>query len=135
MDIVLDRRKEVAAFVGAALDCGQFIEPYQSIGFARDGRLIGGQVYEGMTAANIHVHIAGHASLLRGSLRVLWNYVFQQLGCLRLTAIVRADHPRMPRILPRLGFRREGVLRRYFTECDALVFGLLADEAPAWMRS
>lgn len=135
MDIVLDRKPDVAAFVADALGCGHFNEPYQAIGYARDGRLVAGQIYEDMTASNIHVHVAGAAALARGALRVLWRYVFRQLGCRRLTAVIRADHPRMTKILPRLGFRLEGVLRQYFDACDAMVFGLLKDEAPVWMKS
>jgi RimJ/RimL family protein N-acetyltransferase len=134
MKVVLDRREEVAAWVAERLDISTFNEPYQAIGFEDEAGLCGGHVYENMTEFDVHVHVAGRGALTRAACRIFWNYVFVQNGCLRATAVVRSNHHRMISIDERLGFKREGLCRKHFGDCDAIIFGMLADDAPAWMR-
>ena len=135
MRLVLDRREEVAAWVAAHLGIAHFDEPYQAIGFERSGQLVGGHVYEGMTEHDIRIHIAGSGAVARGSCRVFWDYVFNQLKRKRVTAIIRSRNDRMRSIVERLGFQREGECRLYFGDDNAVIYGLLADEASPWMRT
>lgn len=64
------------------------------------------------------------------------HLAFVRLGCERLGAYTNVDHARSQNALRRLGFQREGVLRRYHRHGDAVhdvvVWSLLRDE---WERS
>lgn len=61
--------------------------------------------------------------------RVLANYVFGQLGCVRATAITKKRNVRARRALEAAGFHLEGNLRLgYDGSKDALVYGLLASD-------
>jgi RimJ/RimL family protein N-acetyltransferase len=59
----------------------------------------------------------------------VFQYVFQQLGCTRLTAITTKKNRRTRAFLERLGFALEGCVRRaYDGRNSALVYGLLAED-------
>jgi RimJ/RimL family protein N-acetyltransferase len=66
------------------------------------------------------------------ALRAALSYAFDQLGLLRIEADVDPRNGPSCRLLERLGFRREGLLRaRWHVAdeiCDATLFGLLAQE-------
>ena len=58
----------------------------------------------------------------------LFAYPFEQLQVQRITSAIRADNARSIRLCEGLGFRQEGRIRLGYGDCDALVYGLLADE-------
>jgi RimJ/RimL family protein N-acetyltransferase len=63
---------------------------------------------------------------------LLVEWSFQELGMERIQGLVHPDNPRSARVLERLGFRREGVLRRYRPgeagREDRILFSVLPDE-------
>jgi hypothetical protein len=60
-------------------------------------------------------------------LRVIFKYIFEQLGCVRCTAITTKRNKRAREFLKALGFELEGNIRRgYDGKIDALIYGLLA---------
>ncbi len=63
---------------------------------------------------------------------LMCHLAFALLGLERLGAYSNVEHERSQRALQRLGFRREGVLRRYHRHgrqsLDVVVFGLLREE-------
>lgn len=62
-------------------------------------------------------------------LRYLCDYVFNQLGCARATFIIREGNEHAERVSKKLGFRKEGVIRRGWDgKTNALVYGLLKTE-------
>jgi Acetyltransferases, including N-acetylases of ribosomal proteins len=62
-------------------------------------------------------------------MRAVFSYIFDQLGCVRVTAITTKSNKRAREFLERLGFVLEGNLRRgYDGRRDALLYGLLRDE-------
>lgn len=66
--------------------------------------------------------------LTRALLRSCARYVFQQLGCDRLTIRIRADNTAMLALSARIGFVHEGTLREAFEGADVLIFGMLRRE-------
>jgi len=60
----------------------------------------------------------------------LLNYVFNKAQCERLTAVISEANKPSQRFVKRLGFRKEGVLRKgYNGKTNAIVYGLLRSEA------
>lgn len=64
----------------------------------------------------------------RGIIRALAEYAFVTLGVNRVSARAVMSNTDSQRILTRLGFRREGLLRRADDGEDVLIFGLLPED-------
>lgn len=70
--------------------------------------------------------------LSRAAISMFLRYPFGQLKCNRVTAATPLRATSTRQFLEKLGFKREGVLRRRFGTDDAVVYGILAKE---WARS
>lgn len=70
--------------------------------------------------------------LSRSAISALLRYPFIELNCVRVTAVTPLKATSTRQFLEKLGFKREGVLRRAFGTDDAVVYGMLAKE---WARS
>lgn len=115
----------VARFVGAK--CGTiFAEPYTAIGYARDGQVIGGAVFNGYTGRNVDLSIGHDAQSWPVSfVRFFGNYVWNTLKVERMTMIVR---PELVPLCARMGGKIEGVLRDWYENGDAVILGILRHE-------
>lgn len=57
------------------------------------------------------------------------DYVFSDIGCNRVTAIIREGNKKSERMAIKLGFRKEGVIRRGWNgKTNALIYGMLQHE-------
>ncbi|WP_230682105.1 GNAT family N-acetyltransferase, partial [Streptococcus pneumoniae] len=57
-----------------------------------------------------------------------FGYPFNQLGCVRMTSLIRRSNARSRRFCEGLGFQVEGVIRLGFRTEDAILLGLLRSE-------
>lgn len=110
--------------------------PCTALGVVRNGELVGGVVYHGYVVHDVQVSIAfdrpGWA--LPGTLRALFSYPFNQLGCRRMTAIVGRKNKRSRKLVLGLGFRLEGVhIKGLDGVQDAFSFGLLKENCK-WIK-
>ena len=70
----------------------------------------------------------------RRTLRELFGYPFVQLQVDRLQAITARTNHASRKLLKRLGFRHEGVMRRFWDgQEDAFLFSMLPEEATRWV--
>lgn len=121
--IVTDER--VARFVSAALNIG-LVPPFTCMGIEREGQIIAGVVYNVFEGADVHVTIAGRG-FTRGFLAEMGHYVFNQLGCERITG--QTEQPAIVRLAERLGGQIEGLKRNHFGKGrDAYIVGILKEE-------
>jgi ribosomal-protein-alanine N-acetyltransferase len=71
---------------------------------------------------------------MTGALRALLPFVFRTLGLHRIEAACLTDNDASKNLLARVGFRKEGLARRYLLIngewADHLLFALLKEEAP-----
>ena len=71
---------------------------------------------------------------MTGALRALLPFVFRTLGLHRIEAACLTDNDASTNLLARVGFRQEGLARRYLLIngewADHLLFALLKEEAP-----
>lgn len=83
----------------------------QAIGFSRGGAIQAGVAYERFNGSDIHLTIASvnPGAFLRGNIRAVFDYPFNQLGCRRVTAMVAKSNKRSRKMVEGLGFKAEGV--------------------------
>lgn len=101
-----------------------------TIGFARDGKLVGVAHFPNYSGHDIEVNYYGPHSWTKKSLQAIFDYPFNQLGCLRVTARCRSSNVEL---FIRLGFRVEGRLRLHYGDEDALILGMLRREC-RWLE-
>ena len=136
-DAVLGQDKLVAEWVAKAI--GEPIyEPYVAIGFVKNKKLVGGCVFNGYNGFNIEMTCAFEPGIIsRRVLDITFNYVFEQLKCLRLTVRTKRSNKKVCRIAQRIGFDYEATLKNYFGPSkrdDAILFRLTREFASRWMR-
>jgi RimJ/RimL family protein N-acetyltransferase len=110
------------------------------IGVLIDGKPVAGIVFNSYRkfkhGADIHVQIASDNPhwCQRKILRYIFNYVFIELDCARITAIIKEGNKSSVKLCAGLGFKREGVIRRgYDGKTNALVYGMLKDQC-RWIK-
>lgn len=87
------------------------LPPFTAIGWARDGKLAGEAVFNNYTGSNIDIHL--RAKFTRQKISDVYKYVFVQLKCNRLTAMIPVTNEKMSHLTRRLGFEYECTLRDY----------------------
>ncbi len=103
----------------------------ESVSFANE---VGGQVRCLVTFGNMmkgDIEIMGAAvggGITRGLIRQLARYVFIECGCNRITAKVAVSNARSIALMTRLGFQREGLMRKADNGEDSIIFGLLPED-------
>jgi RimJ/RimL family protein N-acetyltransferase len=128
----------VRAFVQARIkEIGESgFGPSTALGVVRDGRMLGGVVYNNFNGHDIHATYAFESPrwASRDVLRTLFAYPFTQLGCVRMTGIVARKNKHARDMILRLGFKLEGVHRKSVDgRQDAISYGLLRDECK-WIK-
>jgi hypothetical protein len=121
--VVTDER--VAKFVGERV-ASIIVPPFTAMGIEQDSKVVTGIVFNHFTGCDVHMTIAGRR-WPRGFLADIGAYVFDQLGCIRMTAIT--EQPRVVRMATRLGGELEGCLRNHFGPGrDGFVVGFLRED-------
>lgn len=121
--IVTDER--VAAFISEKLGAA-LCPPFTVLGIERDGMIIAGVLFNQFEGPNVHVSIAGFG-WTRGFIAAVGEYVFGQLGCLRMT--ITTEHEKVAGYALRLGGDIEGRMRDYFGPGrDAILIGILRSD-------
>ncbi len=121
--IVTDER--VAKFVSQAIGIG-FVPPYTVMGIERDGEVIAGVLFNIFEGADVHISVAG-SGWTKGFFAEVGHYVFNTLGCERMTAIT--EDTRVVRLAQRLGGEIEGAMRNHFGKGrDGFVVGFLKED-------
>ena len=107
-----------------------------SIGLLENGRIVGGVVYTMYTGNGIMMNVAGGYKgwINRAFLRAAFAYPFKQLGCTRVSGLVRVDNFAAQKFDERLGFKREGLVRRGDDDgTDLIMYGMLREECK-WIK-
>ncbi len=108
-------------------------KPCSTLGIYRDSQIVAGVIFNNFRkeSRDIHLTIAADSSkwASRGSLKVIFEYVFIQLGCIRLTVTIAKKNKRARKLAEGLGFQYEGKLRKGFDGLeDATIYGMLSEE-------
>lgn len=96
------------------------------MGIERDGEVVAGVLFNHFEGADVHATAAG-TGWTRAFLRAVGRYVFDQLGCERVTTITRS--PEVVELARRLGAQVEGRMRSHFGPGqDGIVLGVLRED-------
>jgi hypothetical protein len=117
----------IAAFVADQCGCG-FVRPYTTLGWERNGELVGGVVFNCFTGHDIELTLAGRGTVTRQAMRDIADYVFRQLGASRGSIRTRASRRDIIDQAERIGFKREGYHPRLFGDDDGVSFGMTRDD-------
>lgn len=102
-------------------------QPFIGLLVERDEKQIGAVILNDYTPGrNIELtaHTCGNWNVR--DVRDIARYCFQRVQ--RITARTAVNNSRAIYMLEALGFKREGVMRMFFADSDAIVFGLLKSE-------
>lgn len=122
-------RAFVQARIPEARDNG--FGPSTALGVVRDGKLLGGVVYSNFNGHDIHASYAfdSPAWASKAVLRILFGYPFNQLGVVRMTAVIGRKNKHARKMIERLGFKLEGVHPLAADgRQDAISYGLRRDK-------
>ena len=111
---------------------------YYTIGIGNEKKLLGGVILFDYDGINIYFGGASDGSskywLNKRVIGEIADYVFNNLGCVRVTARTQPDNARARRMLESLGFKCEGIIRQGYGTKDMLIYGILQSEAMRWMK-
>jgi hypothetical protein len=109
---------------------------FQTMGFARDGKLLCVVVAYHFTKDNLFMAFAADSPrwASKENVKALGIWAFDQLGVKRVTATVKKNNKRARKFDEGIGFKFEGKLRRCAEGTDIIVYGLLRDEHNEWLR-
>ncbi len=133
--ILIGADEMVAAMVAARVP-NLSLDKYTALGVVRRDKLVGGVVYHNYIGHDVQVSIAFDSPgwALPGTLRALFDYPFNQLGCRRMTAVVGRKNKRSRKICEGLGFKLEGVhLKGLDGHQDAMSYGMLKENC-RWIK-
>ncbi|PTW53566.1 hypothetical protein C8N35_11621 [Breoghania corrubedonensis] len=136
-EIVYENTPGLIAWAEAHILGVHFRPDAKAIGHARDGELTGVVVFDTFTTTDCLLAVAsdgGHRFLSRAFIVHVFAYPFLQLGYKRVTSLISADNEPSIRLCSKIGFQREGTMRRASEKGeDLLVFGMLREEC-RWLR-
>ncbi len=136
--LVVDGQDAVVAdWAGRSLGV-TFHQPYSALGIVEpDGLLKGAAIFgDFYPNGNIEWTHVGPGTLTRGVIRTLFKYAFEQCGATRITAKTKKSNRVVQKLLPRLGFKLESTIPRYYgidKSDNALVFVLYRENAERWI--
>jgi len=101
----------------------------------QDGNILGVVVFSRFTEGNCEITIAALSPhfLSKDFVTKACFYVFGQLACRRVTAIIAVGNDKSLRLAQQLGFGIEGTLRNWFPQSDAYILGLLPENCK-WLK-
>ena len=134
-DVIFDQPQMVAEWCSARLpymhEFDVLDEHLQAIGFSRNGLLVCGVVYNEYRGRDIQMHCASDDATVwsRYNISLVFDYPFNQLGVVHVTAPVPSTAKEALSINSRLGFVTEGVLRDFIDDgVDVVLQGMKKEE-------
>jgi RimJ/RimL family protein N-acetyltransferase len=135
VSLVFNRDQDVAQFCANLLPVHMRVAdigPFTTIGIADgDGAIIAGCVFHNFRRHDIEVIFCASTPrwATRGIMAALFDYPFNQLGCVRITSIASAANQKALDLNRKTGFKIEGRARKgYDGVNDAIIMGMLKDE-------
>jgi RimJ/RimL family protein N-acetyltransferase len=98
-----------------------------AIGWVSDGRMVAGATYEDYTGGSITATIAiENGAMVKQFLRAIFEYPFRQLNVGKIFAMVAQTNSPSRRLVEKMGFVQETVLKEYYSCEDLIVYSMTA---------
>jgi len=135
MEYIYDRDDLICMWIAERLTgyMPDDFKPCSTLGIVKDGQLVAGVIFNNFrpSCRDIQLTIAADSPswIGRGPLKAIFEYVFIQLGCIRLTVSMAKKNKRARNLAVGLGFEYEGKLRKGFDGVeDCTIYGMLHNE-------
>jgi hypothetical protein len=136
VSLVFGRDEEVARWAANKLRIRKlgelttgFVRPFTTIGVRdRSGQYSGAFIFSRFTGPDVELTVVGAGAITRSAFQAAARYVFDDLGCVRVSATIRADNDRALAVARKFGFKQEGIRRKGFKDHDAVLLGLLRED-------
>ena len=111
-----------------------FHSPFTAIGIIDSGgTLTGGYVFTGYNGDGVELSLAGRGVITRDGWRVVLDYVFNQLNCVRMQMHTSRRNKKVCKILhDQFPKGYEGIARRFYGKDDGVVYALTIDNLSAF---
>lgn len=112
---------------------GTCTEICTAIGYEKQGELVGAVMFDGYTGkkgaegGNIFMHSRIDGRVPREFYWMVFDYPFNQLKVKYVRGIVNVNNSAAIKFNEHVGFKREALLRDYFLNGDAIVYGITRD--------
>lgn len=137
MKIVTNRPNAVGQFVAAEVGKLWIEGSGQTLGWLDGEDLVAGITFTNFDGVNVWMDCAateGARWLDRRGLWAIFNYVFEQLGCLRCSCMIPEDNNKSLKLVQQAGFEHEATLERAAPGGNhMLVFRMFREECP-WLK-
>lgn len=110
---------------------GNYTHLCTAIGIEIDGVLQAAVMYESYTGGNICMvwRVDNPKALTRKFYWMAFDYPFNQLGCFRVSGIVRDDNHKAIKVDEKLGFKREHTLKKFNKDgSDAYIYVMFKEQ-------
>lgn len=112
--------------------------PFSAIGWINGKGIVGQCIFNDYTGADVEIHLYLPGYINRKTITDVYNYVFNILGCVRLTAKPSTRHNKLLEVLERMGFVYEFTQKDHYKVgdelLDAVVYKLTKDTIPKWIK-
>lgn len=115
--LLFDYEDKVTDFVFKLYKCLPF-KYNKAVGLITNGELRGAVILHSYNGSNVELSYYGHATMTAGVVRTIARYIICTFHPSRLTVVTSKRNKRFIRSFQRLGFKVEGVQRRYYGEHD-----------------
>ncbi|KQT52269.1 MULTISPECIES: GNAT family N-acetyltransferase [unclassified Aureimonas] len=125
----------VADWIAAQIADRPDLEDAVAFGAVRDDMLIGGLAFTEFRGTDVRVTVAGYGPwMTRRLLRVGCTYAFVDLGCRRMTSLIKRTNKASRTLCERIGFKLEGTHPQTFEDGGtALSYGMTRDKC-RWLE-
>ncbi len=109
---------------------------FQTLGFAREGKTLCVFVVYQYISPNIFIAFASKSArwASKENVRALGVWIFEDLGCNRMTSLTEKQNKRSRKFQEGVGFKHEGKLRRATDNGDIIIYGLTKEDHHLWLR-
>lgn len=123
MILVLNQNDRIANYL-IERKAGTYFHNFQSIGFEKDGKLIGGVIYDSYEEGyRCSISAAGDVGwLTRSSLNIIFDYPFNQLKLKLMMATAFSKNTKSCRVLEGIGFKEKARIPECSENGDLVIY-------------
>lgn len=122
MNLCFNRIHDTVAYLECRLNT-VFNPPYSVIGIEKNGKIVGGCLFNDYNGHNVEITVALDVPLLPGIVRAARHYLFEQMRVKRVTGRCRESNVKSAKIMSRMGFLLEGRQPFYYGDEAAILYG------------
>lgn len=135
--IVTQPKELIAEFVSHICDGSGLFGDFTALAKVDNAGIVVGVIYNNFSTdstrkiINCEMHVAARKNAkwaTREFLFHLFNYPFNEIGCKRITALVKENNVQSLKTSYRIGFKKEGVIRQGMDGQDLILLGMLRSE-------